>query len=289
MAEGATWRNPSSGNFDDTPSAMLLLFEMSTLEGWTAVMFAALDGHSDIISMLVAAGADMDLFFHSIDIAAADAVVAAIAAAAKAAGYTEAASRVAVTFTPPKGAAGPEATPFQLILALHRDRAQVIESFDLAPSKALARVDAVDGLVIEAMPAWCEAARSRAFWVDTSAWSVSAVVRIFKYVAKGFEVACPGVRRVAIKERDYRYYGSGRIHTRDFTIASLFEAETEHVYGTLGGGGGAHYSVRVRALARARARGCTNATPLIPVPNHAVARPACRARRAQARLAQRRA
>ena len=43
MAEGATWRNPSSGNFDDTPSAMLLLFEMSTLEGWTAVMFGAID------------------------------------------------------------------------------------------------------------------------------------------------------------------------------------------------------------------------------------------------------
>ena len=37
------WANPPFGSFDNTPSSMLLLFEMSTLEGWTEVMFATVD------------------------------------------------------------------------------------------------------------------------------------------------------------------------------------------------------------------------------------------------------
>ena len=40
---GMRWHNPARGNFDSTPSSMLLLFEMSTLEGWLGVMFTAID------------------------------------------------------------------------------------------------------------------------------------------------------------------------------------------------------------------------------------------------------
>ena len=43
--EGASheWSNPAFGHFDNVWSAMLLLFEMASLEGWTEVMFAGVD------------------------------------------------------------------------------------------------------------------------------------------------------------------------------------------------------------------------------------------------------
>ena len=37
------WQNPRMGHFDDFPSAMLLLFESATFEGWPDVMFAGID------------------------------------------------------------------------------------------------------------------------------------------------------------------------------------------------------------------------------------------------------
>ena len=42
----ARWANPSFGSFDNVLSSMLVLFEMSTLEGWTDVMWACVDGIS---------------------------------------------------------------------------------------------------------------------------------------------------------------------------------------------------------------------------------------------------
>jgi len=42
-AEGAVWLNPSFGSFDDFPNAMLLLYIMSTLDGWEDVMFVGMD------------------------------------------------------------------------------------------------------------------------------------------------------------------------------------------------------------------------------------------------------
>ena len=41
--DGAHWDNPAFGTFDSVPAAALLLFEMSTLEGWTTAMFAGID------------------------------------------------------------------------------------------------------------------------------------------------------------------------------------------------------------------------------------------------------
>ncbi|KAG8465497.1 hypothetical protein KFE25_002804 [Diacronema lutheri] len=47
--EGATaassreWRNPSIGSFDSVPAAALLLFELSSLEGWPTAMFRGID------------------------------------------------------------------------------------------------------------------------------------------------------------------------------------------------------------------------------------------------------
>lgn len=49
---------------------------------------------------------------------------------------------------------------FQLVFRTHRNRAQVLEGFDLAPCKALARVDANGALVVEALPSWVESMRT---------------------------------------------------------------------------------------------------------------------------------
>ena len=43
LAAGGAWENPLWGNFDNILSSALLLFEMSTLEGWTTVMYAGID------------------------------------------------------------------------------------------------------------------------------------------------------------------------------------------------------------------------------------------------------
>ena len=45
MCEAAhgKWRNPSFGHFDDVLSASLLLFEMSSLEGWNRVLWICID------------------------------------------------------------------------------------------------------------------------------------------------------------------------------------------------------------------------------------------------------
>jgi hypothetical protein len=65
----------------------------------------------------------------------------------------------------------------------------VLESFDLAPCKALARVDAGAGgggsgaLIIEAQPSWVESMRRAAFWTTSVAWSSASVARVLKYVS----------------------------------------------------------------------------------------------------------
>ena len=45
-AAGYAWLNPTAGHFDSTPSATLLLFEMSLLEGWLDVLWSGIDATS---------------------------------------------------------------------------------------------------------------------------------------------------------------------------------------------------------------------------------------------------
>ena len=47
LEAGYEWANPASGSFDDIGSAMLLLFEMSSLEGWPLIMYAGIDSAPD--------------------------------------------------------------------------------------------------------------------------------------------------------------------------------------------------------------------------------------------------
>jgi hypothetical protein len=55
--------------------------------------------------------------------------------------------------------------PFQVVLGMHRARSQILEYFDLSPTKALARIDADGELVVEAQPVFVHALRHMAFHV----------------------------------------------------------------------------------------------------------------------------
>ena len=249
---------------------------LAVLREHAGVLVLAGGAVTGAVGRACAAGADFDLFLHSCSPEEGDAVVERVSARAAGAGYAMTCSKVAITFTPPPAASGagacaagasagaagaaPERKAFQLILCLHSDRAQILENFDLPPAKAMAyyapptaaalgaaapAAQAQAQLVVEALPSWVECMRCMAFWVDTSAWSVSAVARVCKYVAKGFECAVPGVRRGALAAGQRFGWGFGgssearrEVAAGDFSLTSLFNAEAAHVYGTLGGGGG---------------------------------------------------
>jgi len=117
--------------------------------------------------------------------------------------------------------------PFQIILGLHRSRSQILEYFDLAPCKALARLDPEsEELIVEALPLFINSLRRMAFHVDIMYWSPASIARIMKYIAKGFECVVPGVRRSAFKtatgNRSLRRYGRGQ-----GSISELYDAEAE--------------------------------------------------------------
>jgi hypothetical protein len=209
-------------------------------------------------------GSDWDVFVHSTDASGANAVLAAMKEALEGS-HDVSVSKGAVTFlpreasgvptpwervyglgaawlpdvvtglpasaplSPPPGpsAAMPPPVALQLVRCLYRDPSQVLQSFDLAPCKVLARFasshrgEGVPPILrVEALPAWLAALRRKAFWVDTAVWGTASPSRVLKYVAKGFEAALPGVRREAIFRPP-----TGDIRKGDGSLRALFEAE----------------------------------------------------------------
>ena len=47
VSGGGVWENPAFGHFDDVFHAMLMLFEMSGMEGWPDVMFQGVDAAAE--------------------------------------------------------------------------------------------------------------------------------------------------------------------------------------------------------------------------------------------------
>lgn len=126
--------------------------------------------------------------------------------------------------SPPPPSSKPLPAALQLVRCIYRDPAQVLQSFDLAPCKVLARycsdVSGGQSLRVEALPSWIAALRRKAFWVDTAVWGTASPSRVLKYIAKGFSAALPGVRRAAILNPP-----TGDIRKGDGSIRALFEAE----------------------------------------------------------------
>jgi hypothetical protein len=126
-------------------------------------------------------GADIDLFVYGMQQDGCTAVLGEIEeliARDFAGEYSVTRSPAAVTFTKmceeplPTGAdrAARERAfclnrPFQVVLGMHRARSQILEYFDLSPTKALARIDADGELVVEAQPVFVHALRHMAFHV----------------------------------------------------------------------------------------------------------------------------
>ena len=169
------------------------------------------------VSKFIGQGTDVDIFLYGLGKEASSAALADIEAFVEGGEYADvydkSISPAAVTYTK-KGALKPYSgstdawlldRPFQIVLGLHRARSQVLEYFDLAPTKVLARIDPaarstrgrLDTLIVEALPSFDLAMQHHAFFVDCMYWSPASVARITKYVAKGFECAVPGVRREA--------------------------------------------------------------------------------------------
>jgi hypothetical protein len=116
--------------------------------------------------------------------------------------YVISSTLAAITFTQTqKESSGLLNRPFQVVLALHRSRAQVLEYFDIAPAKCLARIDvATNELIVEGLPSFVLSLTNMAVIVDIKFWSPSSVTRITKYVGKGFECCIPGLKREAFKK-----------------------------------------------------------------------------------------
>lgn len=139
------------------------------------------------VTRFVNHGSDVDLFFYGVDQASASAVLNDIDALLEESFnglYDMSRSPAALTYTMKKEAKGQSTEkdswllerPFQVVLGLHRSRSQIVEYFDLAPSKALAHFEG-DTVVVEALPAFVVSLRTMSFWVDTKYWSPSSVAR----------------------------------------------------------------------------------------------------------------
>ena len=90
-------------------------------------------------------------------------------------------------------------TVVQLVLRLHATPAHVLHGFDLPPCKVGAYVDGSGRLRIVATRGWTAAVAARAFWVDPGMWSHTSALRIFKYMAKGFDAFVPGLDRARLR------------------------------------------------------------------------------------------
>ena len=168
---------------------------------------------------------DCDLFIHGVEEDGANTIVDSIEREF-AATYDIARRIQAVTFTPKDGGPLQDTPPFQLILSLFHNRAEVIAGFDLAPCKVLARV--IDGeLIIEALPAWRESLRRLAFWADSGCWSSSAHPRIYKYLGRGFDCFVPGTQRTLFVDK---LPGAETYSVEALTWGGLFNSEKKLQY-----------------------------------------------------------
>ena len=95
----------------------------------------------------------------------------------------------------------------QFVLRIAKDAAEILNGFDLSPSKVLIEAPVVADasgapppLTVLAAPDWVLAMRHGAYALDGRAWSRATALRVFKYAAKGFDALVPALRdRAALR------------------------------------------------------------------------------------------
>ena len=161
-------------------------------------------GAASAAASRVARGGDFDLFIVGLDAAAATRLVreavdsdgsACSNGRGKGGRWTRTGNAYTLVLPPGPGDAAPVVV--QIVRRLYPTAAHVLFGFDLAPGRVGAWIE--DGrLVVRAAPSWVVAMRRMAAPVDLVAWSAAGHVRAIKYVAKGFDVYVPGLRRAAL-------------------------------------------------------------------------------------------
>lgn len=86
----------------------------------------------------------------------------------------------------------------QVVLRLYKNVAQILVGFDLPPCKVAIYDDGSYNLVAKCTPSWIASMRHKAFPLDISQWGLASPIRVMKYIAKGFDVFVPGLRRMAM-------------------------------------------------------------------------------------------
>lgn len=148
---------------------------------------------------------DWDLFVWGVDEAGASEIMRGIIDKAKDAEFKIGKTGRAVTFSRIEFEYGTiiSKVSMQLVLRLHDDPRQILSSFDLAPCKAAARWDPEAGaLEFLACPTCLLALEQRTFWINTHQWSETSLLRVFKYISKGFSAFMPGSRPGAVDPKD---------------------------------------------------------------------------------------
>ena len=146
---------------------------------------------------------DYDLFVHSFEgdadavSAAADALVRRVTSIPGVVSGSRGAmvSRHAITFRVRSDLAGDQELIVQIILRAAKDPADVLNGFDLSPSKVcvLYETSTAEQPTVLAAPDWPLAMRHGAYALDGRSWSRATSLRVFKYAAKGFDALVPAL------------------------------------------------------------------------------------------------
>ena len=87
----------------------------------------------------------------------------------------------------------------QVVLRLYDSISSLLKGFDISPCKVAITSSRSNGcLDVYATQSCVQSIQTMSFWVNADAWSAASTSRYFKYIAKGFDVFVPGLRRSAL-------------------------------------------------------------------------------------------
>lgn len=167
-------------------------------------------------------GSDYDLFVYGVDEEGADSMVSHITASLEEEGFKCMRTDRALTFV----SVSLEDIIIQIILRIYSRPEEVVSSFDIGPCKvAIWHCKDKHEMRVEATQEFIESMRYGSFIVPIHQWHNSSVARILKYVAKGFDVYFPGLRRSCVEPSIYEKKPSIDKTNKKIDARCLFYAE----------------------------------------------------------------